>query len=101
MLCYGENTYVVIIYNINKIITMKIKRFNESMENSNSPSIMKAKTKLEEIGFTQDQINLTMNFLSMSDEEIGKIKLTSIEGGPIKIKNWFDDKNALKSLDGA
>jgi len=28
---------------------MKIKRFNESMENSNSPSIMKAKTKLEEI----------------------------------------------------
>ncbi|NPV13047.1 MAG: hypothetical protein HPY57_14875 [Ignavibacteria bacterium] len=46
--------------------------------------------KLKEIGFTNSEINELINFLSMSDEEISKVKLTSLEGAPKKIKNLYD-----------
>jgi hypothetical protein len=69
-----------------------IKRFNEAQENLNISDVMSSEkiNKLKEIGFTDSEINQLINFLSMSDEEIKNVKITSLEGAPKKIKNLYD-----------
>ena len=46
--------------------------------------------KLKEIGFTEEQINDLVDFLFMSDEELSKVKLTSLKNAPKKIKSLYD-----------